>query len=203
MKSFLLALVGWASLAGGVRGDIPPALLTQTKAAIAKGTAWLQKIQRADGTWSETNTPALSALPLWALVASGRSDCGTNIAKGVAFLLRCQNPDGGIYITNPDRPGGGLGNYNTCICVTALYATGRKDLTPAVLKARSYIAASQHLGDDLHNGGFGYDRASPRVYTDLNNLAFAADAMRRTQGAEDLRPAGEKHADINWDAALK
>lgn len=174
----------------------------ETREAIAKGAAWLQKNQRPDGTWSETNTPALTALPLWALAASGRGDCATNVARAVAFLLRCQQPDGGIYVKNPDRPGGGLGNYNTCVCIAALYATGRKDLMPAVLRARSYIAASQHLGDDLHNGGFGYDNAAPRLYTDLNNTAFALDAMRRTQAAEDFRPAGQKRADVNWDAAL-
>ena len=179
------------------------ALRVKARAAVEKGTAWLLKNQRTDGTWSETNMPALTGLPLWALARSGNAKTAPAIDRAVAFLLRCQNPDGGIYVANHDRPGGGIGNYNTCVCAAALYATGRKDLLPAVLKARSYIAASQHLGDDMHNGGFGYDVAAKRPYTDLNNTLFAIDAMRLTQGAEDFRPAGQKHADINWDAALK
>ena len=53
------------------------------------------------------------------------------------------------------------------------------------------------------SGGFGYDRRSRRRYADLSNTSYAMDAMRRTQAAEDFRPAGEKRADLNWDAALK
>jgi squalene-hopene/tetraprenyl-beta-curcumene cyclase len=34
------------------------------------------------------------------------------------------------------------------------------------------------------------------------NTHFVLEAMRRTQGLEDLRPAGAKRADVNWDAAL-
>lgn len=174
----------------------------EARVAITKGIDWIRASQHQDGTWSEANMPALTGLPLWALARSGCKDCETNITRAVAFLLKCQNVDGGIYVANPDRKGGGLGNYNTCVCMAALYATGRPELLPAILKARTYVAASQHLGDDMHNGGFGYDATAKRPYTDLNNTAFALDAMRYTQGAEDARPAGEKHADLNWTAAL-
>jgi squalene-hopene/tetraprenyl-beta-curcumene cyclase len=53
------------------------------------------------------------------------------------------------------------------------------------------------------SGGFGYDRAGRRRYADLSNTSYALDAMRRTQGVEDFRAAGEKRADLDWDAALK
>jgi squalene-hopene/tetraprenyl-beta-curcumene cyclase len=180
-----------------------PELMQQVKASVTKGTAYLQKNQKANGSWSEAGMPALTGLPLWALASSGLPACKENADKAVTFLIDNQKSDGGIYVDQPDKKGGGLGNYNTSICVTALHATGRRDLVPAILKARTYIASSQHFGDDDHSGGFGYDKNNKRSYTDLNNTTFSMDAMRRTQSLEDMRPAGEKRADVNWDAALK
>ena len=83
-----------------------------------------------------------------------------------------------------------------------LHATGRKDVIRVIQKARDYTASTQLVGDDHHAGGFGYDKGGRR-HTDLNNTGMAIDAMRRTQDVEDLRPSGERRADLNWDAALK
>lgn len=182
---------------------VSPALAQEARASVERGLAWLKAQQRPSGAWSEENMPALTALPLWAIAASGSKGFGPEQEKAVASLLAKQRPDGGIYVPQPDKKGSGLGNYNTSISAMALEATGRKDLAPAILKARTYIASSQHFGDDTHAGGFGYDKDSQRAYTDLNNTHYSMDAMRRTQSVEDLRPAGEKKADLNWDAALK
>ena len=178
-------------------------LRAQAATAVHKGLAWLKSQQRADGSWSEANMPALTALPLWAFAASNEKAFAPEQDKAVAFILGLQRPDGGIYVPQPDKKGSGLGNYNTSIAVMGLSATGRKDVAPAVLKARAYIASSQHFGDDAHAGGFGYDKESKRAYTDLNNTHYSLDAMRRSEWAEDFRPAGERRSDINWDAALK
>lgn len=182
---------------------VSPELAQQARASVEKGLAWLKAHQKPSGAWSEENMPALTALPLWAIAASGSTAFGPEQDKAVACLLSKQKPDGGIYVPQPDKKGSGLGNYNTSISAMALEATGRKDLAPAILKARTYIASSQHFGDDSHAGGFGYDKDSQRAYTDLNNTHYSMDAMRRTERLEDLRPAGEKKADINWAAALK
>jgi len=182
---------------------VSPELAQQARASVEKGLAWLKTQQKPSGAWSEENMPALTALPLWAFAASGATAYAPVQDKAVAFLLGLQRPDGGIYVPVPDRKGGGLGNYNTSISAMALQATGRRETVPALLKARTYIASSQHVGDDSHSGGFGYDKETKRAYADLNNTQFSMDAMRRTQSVEDQRPAGEKKADINWDAALK
>ncbi len=205
MKNARLAsLVVVASLSLGARAQpLSPELAQQAKASVEKGLAWLKAQQKPSGAWSEENMPALTALPLWAIAASGSQAYAPERDKAVACLLGKQRPDGGIYVAQPDKKGSGLGNYNTSISVMALHATGRRDLAPAILKARTYIAASQHFGDDTHAGGFGYDKESQRAYTDLNNTHFSMDAMRRTQSTEDLRPAGERKADLNWEAALK
>jgi len=198
--AFLATLVATLSLNAQT---IAPELAQQVRSSVDKGLAWLKAQQKPDGAWSEANMPALTALPLWAMAASGSSACAAEQEKAVSFLLGNQKADGGIYVPQPGKKGSGLGNYNTSISVMALGATGRKEAVPAILKARTYIASSQHFGDDLHDGGFGYDKESNRAYTDLNNTHYAMDAMRRTQGFEDLRAAGEKKADLDWDAALK
>jgi len=203
MKKTLATFATLASLAHWAAAEpVSPDLARQSRAAIEKGVAWLKSQQKENGAWSEENMPALTALPLWALVASGAPDIEVIQKKAVDNILGKQQPDGGFYVMQ-ERQGAGLGNYNTCICVMAIHATGRRDLTPAILKARAYIASSQFSGETQHAGGFGYDKNATREHSDLNCTHFAMDAMRRTQSLEDLRPAGERRADLNWDAALK
>ena len=204
MKTGMIQLAGALCVAGHVIAEpINPALMQQVKASVEKGANWLKQSQKPSGAWSEAGMPALTGLPLWALASTGLPAYQESADKAVVFITGLQKPDGGIYVEQPDKKGGGLGNYNTSICVTALHATGRKDLAPSILKARAYIASSQHFGSDEHQGGFGYDKNNKRAYTDLNNTTFSMDAMRRTQSVEDLRTATEKHVDVNWEAALK
>jgi squalene-hopene/tetraprenyl-beta-curcumene cyclase len=167
--------------------------------ALAKGRAFLLARQDKTGAWSDPQIPALTALSVWAL--SGLEDAPREaISNGVAFVLSTQRPDGGFYVPKPGRGGSGLGNYNTSVCLSGLFASG---LAPvgAMLRAREYIASSQLTGDDTMAGGFGYDRVSRRRYADLSNTAYALDAMRRTEALEELRPAGRR-VDLAWDKAL-
>lgn len=168
---------------------------------LARGLAWLVAQQQPDGCWSNPKFPALTALPLWALANAGRPADTAAVNRAVGFLLACAQPDGGIYADVPGRKGGGLSSYNTAIALTALHTTGRRELAPVILKARAFVAGAQHLGDDEYRGGFGYDRATGRAYTDLMNTHFAMEAMRRTQALEDTRPAGQPRADVDWEAA--
>jgi len=188
--------------AGLVRAADAADSVAAAKSAIARGLDWFQQHQGANGAWSRPQFPALTGLPLWAVCGSGATNRKAMTDKAVAFLLTCVQTNGGIYVEIPGSKGGGLPNYNTAICMTALHATGRKDLTPIILDARTYVGGSQHFGDDVYSGGFGYDRATGRAYTDLDNTTFALEAMRRTQDVEDSRPASQKRADVNWTAAV-
>ena len=170
-------------------------------AAVARGIRFLHARQAEDGHFSDAQMPALTALPLWAFVCGGEG--GSEAAKkAAAFVLKTQRPDGGFYVPKPGRGGSGLGNYNTSVCMSALFESGLAP-TKAILDARTYIAGSQLTGDDTMAGGFGYDRASRRRYADLSNTSYALDAMRRTEQLEDLRPRGQKRADVNWEQALR
>lgn len=173
-------------------------------AAVRKGAAFLLARQATDGHWSDAQMPALTALPLWALATAkdvaDRPETKEALDRAAKFVLATQRPDGGFYVPKPGRGGSGLGNYNTSVCLSALFDAHRAP-TAALLKARDYIASSQLTGDDTMAGGFGYDKLSRRRYADLSNTSYALDAMRRTQSLEELRPGG-KRVDLDWGKAL-
>lgn len=190
-----LALPAWA-LTDGTRA--------QAQAALARGFAWLRGAQQEDGSWSDRRFPGMSALALWAMANAKDAANAEAMRKATAYIVSCAQPDGGLYVPIPGRRGGGLGNYNTCLCLTALHAAGAKETHPKILlAARAYVASTQIETEGLHEGGFGYDKSSPRAYTDLNNTFYALEAMRVTADVEELRPTGEKRVDIDWDKAKK
>jgi squalene-hopene/tetraprenyl-beta-curcumene cyclase len=182
--------------------EVSESLTREAQAAIDRGMQWLLDHQQEDGHWSNTEFPALTALPLWALVRGGCEDQDA-INKAVDFILGCVHEDGAIYRTPKlKRKGGGLKNYNTAVCMVALHATGQERVIPVVQKAREYLAGTQHLGGDIYAGGMGYDADTGRAYTDLSNSYLAYEAMRLTEDVEDLRTDGER-ADLDWEAARK
>lgn len=183
------------------------ALTPETKqaavAASQKGYAWLRDAQAQDGSWSDRRFPGLSALALWSLVLSKDEANAASAQKAADYIASCAQPDGGIYVPIPERRGSGLGNYNTCLCLRALHLFGQRDkYMDVMLGARAYIASTQIEAEGMHEGGFGYDKSSPRTYTDMNNTFYAIDAMRMTQDLEESRPGG-KRVDVDWDAAKK
>lgn len=169
--------------------------------AIDRSLDWLAARQKENGMWSNEQFPALTALPAWTFIRSEHPDRERIVEAAVEAILDAVQPDGGIYRTIEGRKGGGLSNYNTAIAMTVLHATGDPELTPVVLKARTFIAEGQHMGEDQFRGGFGYDASTDRNYTDIMNTMYALEAMRYTAEAEELRPAGEAKATVNWDAA--
>jgi len=182
--------------------SIDPSLQQEAQAAMDRAARWLSTHQSDDGSWSNPEFPALTGLPVWALARHGGYPDAVN--QGVKYILTCVHDDGSIYRTpSEERKGGGLANYNTAICMVALHATGRPDLNSTVQKARQYVAGTQHFGDDIYRGGMGYDASTGRAYADLSNSYLAYEAMRLTQGVEDLRKEGEPAADLDWQAAIE
>lgn len=201
MKRFLmffLLFAAWPLCA------LTPETRAQAQAALDKGFAWLRSAQSTDGSWSDRRFPGMSALALWAMAEAKNPANAEAAERAATFIASCAQPDGGIYVPIPGRRGGGLGNYNTCLCLTALHAFGQRErFLPVLLGARAYVASTQIEAEGVHEGGFGYDKSSPRAYTDLNNTFYALDAMRRTQDVEESRSAGQKKVDIDWEAAKK
>ena len=175
----------------------------EIRAAIDRSLDWFASNQKKDGSWSNSSFPALTALPTWAFARSSHAQKGAVLPKAVAFMKSCIQDDGGIYCPVAGRKGGGLANYNTAICMTALHGTDDRSLTRIIQNARTFVSKGQHTGDDIYKGGFGYDRDTERAYADLMNTLYAAEAMRITQDVEDSRPAGEIKADLDWQETAK
>lgn len=173
------------------------------KAATARGLDWLASQQKDDGSWSDSNFPALTALALEAFIHGQHPNKKQVIEKGVKYILSCVQTNGGIYRDVAGVKGGGLGNYNTAICMTALHATGDPAHTKVIQDARKFIAGAQYMGDGIYKGGFGYDADTMRPYADLLNTYYTTEAMSKTADVEDSRPKGEKKIDINWDETVK
>jgi len=184
-------------------GTMDTSLANEVKAALNRSLDWLASKQNEDGSWSDNNYPALTALALQGFIHGQHPNKKQIIEKGVKYIVSCAQTNGAIYREVADRKGGGLSNYNTAICMMALHATGDPSLTKYVQDARKFIAGAQYMGDDVYKGGFGYDANTKRPYTDLLNTYYTVEAMSKTADVEDKRGKGEKRVDINWDETVK
>jgi len=182
-------------------GTIHESLRREVDAAIDRGLNWLVAQQKEDGSWSNGSFPALTALPVQSLIGGKRKGDAEALNKGLGYLVSCVQEDGGVYRAVEGRKGGGLSNYNTAICMTAIHAARRPEHLRIILNAREFVARGQHHGSDVYKGGFGYDKSTKRAYTDMLNTYYSVEAMRLTQDVEDRRNGSR--VDIVWDEALK
>jgi squalene-hopene/tetraprenyl-beta-curcumene cyclase len=184
-------------------GTLDTSIANEVKASINRSVDWLLTQQGTNGAWSDNKYPALTAFAVQALAMSGREDAKPAIDRGVAYIKSCVQSNGAICVDVKGVKGGGLANYNTAICITALNNIKDQSLVPIIQNGRKFIAGSQHFGDDDYSGGFGYDRDTKRAYTDLLNTYYSTVAMRETAHVEDLRAPGEKRVDIDWTETVK
>lgn len=180
---------------------LDPSTAREAEAAIMKSLNWLANHQKADGSWSDGNYPALTALPLWAMSMGHHPRKQEISEKAMRYILSCVQTNGGIFKNIEGKIGGGLSTYNTAISMTGLYMTGRDDVNKVILDARKFLQTAQRKGDDLYAGGFGYDADTGRKYTDLMNTLFVVEAMSHTEGVEKKRDPAEPKSDIDWEAA--
>lgn len=166
--------------------------------AINKGVQYLQSQQQPDGSWSNPEHPALTALPLVAILRQPAEAKQAEAApKALAYIRGKAKPDGGIYEK-------GLSNYNTSICMMALLAGGDPKDAPLIAKARDFVVdqqASNMVKPELNGGiGYGPTGVSPkRAHPDLDNTLIALEALR---AAKEASPTAEKAKDLDWQAAI-
>ncbi len=183
--------------------EMEQTLTNEINSAIDRALDWLAERQREDGTWSNRQFPALTALPTWAFIRSDHPRKDAIVTNAVQSLLNNVQPDGGIYREVAGRLGGGLSNYNTAIAMTVLHSLGDPDLAEVILNARTFVSQGQLTGDDIYHGGFGYDVRSQEPYADLMNTLQVLEAMRYTAELEEERPAGQTRATVDWEAAAE
>jgi squalene-hopene/tetraprenyl-beta-curcumene cyclase len=184
-------------------GALTESFAQEARAMLGRGMKWLLKQQSEAGYWSSEDFPALTALPLWVLARGGCEDRAA-MDKAAAYLRSCANADGSICrVPSVQIKGGGLCNYNTALAIVALHALGDARDVELIQKGRTFLAGTQHFGNDEYRGGMGYDPSTGRAYADLSNSYLAYEAMKLTANVEDLRKAGDKRADLDWKAAAE
>ncbi len=98
------------------------------------------------------------------------------IDKGLTWVLQNQNEDGSF--------GRNVPNYTTCAVVMALSRWDPSKTEEALAKAQRYVLALQNCEQtgssrsDVEYGGVGYGSKGER--SDLSNMQFAMDALRRS-----------------------
>jgi squalene-hopene/tetraprenyl-beta-curcumene cyclase len=173
----------------------------------------LAKEQNLDGYWAMPDYPGLTALIVRAFldspVDSERWQKSDTVAKGIAFLKKHVQEDGGIY----NR---GLYSYNTSIslmCLNVYYQAAEKhkllseaelaELKGIMIRARQFVVNQQQFYDEedlkIFSGGIGYGRSSN--VTDLSNTTLAVQALHETRHLVDAND--EQAVELNWDAAIQ
>ncbi len=202
MKSIAILL---ALCTGAFAAEKPYlSIKNEIKQSIARGNAWLLEQQNENGSWDDGGLPALTALPLTALIRdpSLETESGKlpeKLEKGFNWLTDQQKEDGGIY----NR---GLAVYNTATSLTAMSSVPGDRFDPNIIKARRHLIANQwDIGekgktDNPNDGGIGY--GSHDDHTDMSNTYLALEALALSDKViEDGKYADEPNLD--WDAALK
>jgi len=157
----------------GIRVD--QSLLREVRAAMDKGQAFLKKTQDPAGFWGAKEMPALTGLVVTAYFRDPKQPRGSDLPgymqKAVDFLASCAQKNGGIFAE------GGLTNYNTAVGVMALTASGDPQYHEIIRKARGFLWGHQAT-DEVHGGGFGYDKDNERLYADMSNTILALEALK-------------------------
>ncbi|MCA8964886.1 MAG: terpene cyclase/mutase family protein [Planctomycetes bacterium] len=171
--------------------SLPTALNAQDAAKAAwspaqqKGCDFLLTKQK-DGIFSvkmgsrEFPDPGFTSLAIAALQskpAAQRTEAEQAIIdKGLTWVLKNQNEDGSF--------GRNVPNYTTCAAVMALSRWDPSKTKEALAKAQRYVLAIQNCEktgsskSDVEYGGVGYGSKGER--SDLSNMQFAIDALRRS-----------------------
>jgi squalene-hopene/tetraprenyl-beta-curcumene cyclase len=156
------------------------------RTAIAEASAFLiDQGQAADGGFSTQAGPAVTALAVTALVKTGTPVDSPAVQKGIDYLLRFKQADGGIY-----PPDSFVSNYETSIALVALAACnldGRYDepikAAQAFVKGLQWDDGEGKGSADPAYGGAGYGR---KGRPDLSNTSFLIEALRSVgTGADD------------------
>ena len=185
-------------------GDV--SLKLEIERAIAKGASYLESQQNQEtGSWSDPTLPALTALPISAIMGNPKRDpeatLPSSAEKGYEFLLSNVKVDGGIY-------GKGLATYNTSLSMMALAQSGQEEHLPVIAKARRLLINQQQdfdkpgEVDNMFDGGIGY--GGTYAHSDLSNTHFAMEALYYSQKVlADTEYDESSEFELDWDAAIE
>ncbi|MCC6661747.1 MAG: hypothetical protein IT437_12775 [Phycisphaerales bacterium] len=168
---------------------IDPEHQKKAEEVLARSITWLRAQQGAGGGWAVPVEgpayPAITALVLnGMLMQPGIDETDPAVARGIAFLLKNRQPDGGIY----DRV---LPSYNTSIALSALARVNTPEARAAIRPAQDFLRTLQFgegamadgqfasetgrvTKENPFYGGVGYGRSGR---PDLSNLSMFLQGM--------------------------
>jgi squalene-hopene/tetraprenyl-beta-curcumene cyclase len=181
-------VVSLACPAGAADSPASPAPDKQYAEIVSKAYDYLStKGQAADGSFSASDGPAVTAIVAHGLLKTGRSAKDPVVAKALDYVKTFVRPDGGIYTEGSRHK-----NYETCASLPAFVAAnddgrftqiiGRAD---AFVRSMQWDVANGVEKSDDKFGGAGYGNSTR---PDLSNTSFLIDALR-SAGAKPDDPA--------------
>ena len=198
MRLIPLMLAGFFVLGPMQRAHgLDQAHLQKAEASIAKAIEYFKSVQKPDGSWApasekpgtELMSVAITGLVLRSMLLDPKTDhTDPAVKKGLEYLLKNQQPDGGIYTKI-------LANYQTSIALMALGLV--RDADPryqkAIKRAQTFLKSIQSVqghkdakGNVIdekhpHRGGQGYHpdktKGSKHGRPDLNNTVHFIKGM--------------------------
>lgn len=146
----------------------PPA---DVKAVVEKAAKYLATKQNEDGSFlPKQSGPGVTALAVSALIRNGFGPDTPVVAKGLAYLEKSIQKDGGVYSR-------GLANYTTCLAIVAFKeANGGGKYTKIIADATKFVQGLQDNSDpkEVNHGGASYDG---KGRADLSNTQFMVEAL--------------------------
>ncbi len=189
----------------GAAGNV--SLRLEIEHAIDRGLKYLATQQNAEtGAWSETDYPALTALPVAAVLGdpsrNPEAELSAELNKALDFIGSNAKRGGGIY-------GKGLATYNTALSMMALVQSGREQDLELVRSGRRFLINQQQdydvqgVVDSEFDGGIGY--GGSYAHSDLSNTHLALEALHYSRKALTESGALKEDAEfeLDWDAAIK
>lgn len=153
--------------------------------AVQKGIDYLRvKGQSADGSFSATAGPGITAIVAMSVMRNGRSPDDPLVAKSLKYLEKFVQPDGGIY-----DPKSRISNYETCLGMICFAEANRDGRYTTLLKnAEKFLKGLQseesinRQPSDVSYGGAGYGGPGR---PDLSNTHFLMDALQAAGDGPD------------------
>lgn len=143
-----------------------------------RGLDFLRTTQdKNDGWWSTNRMSGITGLVVIAALRNGVAPDDPMVVKGLSFLSKHIQKDGGIY-----APKGNLMNYETCIAIVAFREANRDGKYDKIIENASKFLKGEQWGDnkgvkptDANFGGVGY---GGKTRPDLSNTQFLIEALR-------------------------
>lgn len=167
-------------------------LRTRVEERVSSALKYLESAQRPDGAWEANGEPNLgvTSLAVKCFLQDSRYGPDHPVAKrGLAYMLKHVQPDGGIYVESQ-----GLKNYHTSVALMALASTKRPEHSKAIKAAQDYLRELQWDGgegyesSDPFYGGQGYGSGKR---PDLSNTQLMLEALHES-GLSPEDPAYRK-----------